>query len=128
MNNQKPPTSTADRLIVSGIHLELTEALRNTVVDKTARLFRHQEHIVRLRVDLEHDKSRDVQQRFIAKGYIEISGPDLVASVASEDAYKSLHLLVDKLDGLLRRRASHRKENQHHPRDVEIPADLPKLT
>jgi putative sigma-54 modulation protein len=127
MNNHSAPT-TADRLLVRGIHLDLTDALRATIADKAARLFRHQEHIVRLRIDLEHDKTSAVDRRFVAKGYIEISGPDLVASVASEEAYKSIDLLVDKLDGLIRRRASQRKDKQHHPHPVEITDTLPKAT
>lgn len=128
MNNKNLSSSAADRLIVRGIHLDLTDALRNAVHEKTARLFRHQDQITRLRVDLEHDaKKHDLDHRFVAKGHIEISGPDLIASVASDDAYKSIDLLVDKLDGLLRRRASHRKDNLHHPHGVEIPAELPKI-
>jgi putative sigma-54 modulation protein len=128
MNNNNLSSSAADRLIIRGIHLDLTEALKNAVTEKTARLFRHQEQIVRLRLDIEHDKTRHTGQRFVAKGHIEIGGPDLLASVASDDAYKSIDMLVDKLDGLLRRRASHRKDNLHHPHGIDIPADLPKVT
>jgi putative sigma-54 modulation protein len=128
MPNNPVLTSAADRLIVRGIHLELTEALRTAVADKTARLFRHEEHIIRLRIDLEHDKTQDVNHRFLAKAQIEIRGPDLIASVASDDAYKSIDLLVDKLDGLLRKRHSHHKEKTHHPRGVELTDEIPKVT
>jgi putative sigma-54 modulation protein len=128
MPNNSVPTPAADRLIVRGIHLDLTDALRTAVTEKSARLFRHEEHIIRLRIDLEHDKTQDVNHRFLAKAQIEIRGPDLIASVASEDAYKSIDLLVDKLDGLLRKRHSHHKEKTHHPRAVEITDELPKAT
>src|SRR5512140_2406740 len=40
-------------LIVSGIHLELTPSLKTFVREKAERLFRHQERIVRIRVELE---------------------------------------------------------------------------
>lgn len=116
MINNETPSSAADRLIVRGIHLDITDAIRNAVVEKTARLFRHDDQIIRLRVDIELDKTRDVSSRFIAKGQIEITGPDLVASVAQDDAYKAIDFLVDKLDGLLRKRHSHRKEKIHRPR------------
>ena len=125
MINKNLPTSAADRLIVRGIHLELTPALRNAVTEKSARLFRHQEHIVRLRIDIEHDQSKAVDFRFIAKGHIEIGGPDLLASVASDDAYKSLDLLVDKLDNLLRRRASEYKGRRHEHATAEVIAEGP---
>ncbi len=127
MTNNHVPSSAADRLIVRGIHLELTDALRTAVAEKTARLFRHDDHIIRLRVDLECDKTQDVNHRFLAKAQIEIRGPDLIASVASDDAYKCIDLVVDKLDGLLRKRHSHRKEKIHHPHGVEISDEIPKI-
>ncbi len=128
MINNETPSSAADRLIVRGIHLEMTDALRNAVVEKTARLFRHDDHIIRLRIDIEHDKTRDVNTRFVVKGQIEITGPDLVASVAEDDAYKAVDFLVDKLDGLLRKRHSHRKEKIHRPRELGEADALPEAT
>ena len=127
MNKNEPSSSAADRLIVRGIHIDLTDALRNAVAEKTTRLFRHEDHIVRLRFDIEHDKTADVNRRFVAKAEIEIRGPNLIASVASEDAYKSIDLLVDKLDGLLRKRSNHRKEKIHHPHGVELTSEIPKV-
>lgn len=114
------------KFIIRGIHLDLTDALRRVAMEKAARLFRHNEHIVRVRLDLELDKTRGAKDQFIAKGRIEISGPDLLASVHSEDAYKSLDLLVDKLDGLLRERHGLRKDKRNHPHAAELAAHLPK--
>lgn len=114
MNSQSPTPSAADRIIVRGIHLELTDSLRTIAQEKGAKLFRHQDAIIRLRIDLESDQTKDTTQRYVARGLIEIGGPDLVASVSSEDAYKSIDLLVDKLDSLLRQRASRFKERRHH--------------
>ena len=62
----------------------------------------------------------------MAKGHIEIGGPDLIASVDSDDAYKSVDFLMDKLDGLLRKRHSELKEKRHHPHAVELDTSLPK--
>jgi putative sigma-54 modulation protein len=115
------------KFIIRGIHLELTDALRSIAREKAARLLRHNDHIIRVRIDLELDKTRGTKDQFIAKGRIEISGPDLIASVQSEDAYKSLDLLVDKLDGLLRERHGRRKDSRNHPHAAELPSDLPKV-
>ena len=82
-------------------------------MEKSTRLLRHNDHIVRVRVDLEHDHTKGDRAAFLAKGHIEISGPDLIASVASEDAYKSLDLLVDKLDRMLRERSRHRADRRN---------------
>lgn len=102
-----------DKLLFRGVHLDLTQALRDIVAEKTARLFRHEAGLVRLRLDLEHDRTKSPAQAFVARGRIEVRGPDLVASVASEDCYKSVDLLVDKLDALLRRRHQQRVATRH---------------
>jgi putative sigma-54 modulation protein len=115
------------KFIIRGIHLDLTEALKQIAIEKATRLLRHNDHIIRLRIDLELDKTRGNADQFVAKGRIEISGPDLIASVHSEDAYKSLDLLIDKLDGQLRERHNHRKDKRNHPHAVELDSSLPKV-
>lgn len=125
-NSKNLPPDLAAKLIVRGIHLDLTDALRVAAAEKTARLLRHNDQIIRLRVDLELDKTHEVGSQFIAKGHIEIAGPDLLASVTSDDCYKSLDLLVDKLDGLLRRRHGLHKDKRNHPHGIDLDTTLPK--
>ena len=126
MNRDTLPT-TESKVIIQGIHLPLTDALRQTTLDKVTRLLRHSDEIVRIRIDIEHDKTRGTDAEFVAKGRIEIRGPDLIASEQSEDAYKSVDLLVDTLDGLLRARHGRRKDHRNHPHAVELGVDLPKV-
>lgn len=113
MSTQPTPDSSSTPIIVRGIHLDLTPALRQAAADKFARLLRHEHGIVRLRLDLELDKTRGARDLFVAKGRVEIRGPDLLAHATSEDAYKSLDLLVDKLDELLRRRHQKRANTRN---------------
>jgi putative sigma-54 modulation protein len=113
-------------VIVSGIHLDLTPSLKFYVNEKVARLFRHEERIVRIRVELESDGKNDVTRPFIAKGHITIHGPDMNCSVASDECHKAVDLLVDKLDRMLRRRARLFKVKRKHPHAVELGALLPK--
>lgn len=115
------PELVESKLIISGIHLDLTDALKTAVRDKVTRLLRHDPRIVRIRIDLEHDRTRDHNSEFVAKGHIEVGGPDILASVASEDAYKSIDTLMDKLDGALRRRHSEHREKRHHGHGVGAP-------
>lgn len=103
-------------LLLRGIHLELTAALRRFVADKTTRLFRHDPQLIRVRVDLEHDRTRGAVGAFVAKGHLEVPGNDLLASVASEDCYKSVDLLVDRLDRMLHRRATKNRAHRHDAR------------
>ena len=112
-----PPSEPAENILVRGIHLEITPALRAAALEKGARLFRHHARIIRVRLDLEHNHTADDSSRFIAKGHIEISGPDLIASVASGDAYKSIDLLIDKLDRMLRERTRTRADRRNNRPD-----------
>lgn len=113
-------------IIISGNHLDLTDALKQAVYDKMDKLFRHESHIIRLRVELEYNQNISHQKEFIAKGHIEINGPTIVVSVESEDLYKSIDLLSTKLDRQLRRRSRLRKVKRKDTHDVEIPASIPK--
>ncbi len=106
-------TALAEKILVRGIHLTLTPALRTAALEKSARLLRHDDHLVRIRIDLENDHTKHEHTRFVAKGRIEISGPDLIAAVESDDAYKSLDLLIDKLDRMLRERSRARADRRN---------------
>ena len=119
-NSKNPlsdPTSnlragSSEKILVSGIHLEITPALRESILKKTARLLRHQINLVRVRICLEHVKSD--RTPFVAKGHVEISGPDLIARVASDDGYKSIDLLVDRLDRMLRERTRAKADRRNN--------------
>ncbi len=109
MNRHTPQ----NELIVSGIHLDLTPSLKTYVQEKTQRLFRHEERITRIRVELECDPKQSVAKRFSAKGHITITGPTLNAVVAADECHKAVALLIDKLDRMLHRRASLHKARRY---------------
>ena len=113
-------------LIVSGIHLELTPSLKTFVREKAERLFRHEERIIRMRVELECDRNPAVGVQFKAKGHIQIQGPDMNASVQADDCHKAVSMLVDKLDRMLNRRHQLLRVKRNHPHAVELAAEIPK--
>ena len=113
-------------IIVSGIHLELTPSLKTFVHEKAERLFRHEERIVRVRIELECDPKQAVSNRFTAKGHIEIHGPDMNACVQSDEMHKAVDLVIDKLNRMLRRRARLFKVKRKHPHDIDLVTMLPK--
>lgn len=118
MNRQNNP----QEVIVSGIHLELTPSLKAFVQEKAERLFRHQERIIRIRIELECDAKQAVAQRFTAKGHIEIYGPDMNASVSTDECYKAIAMLIDKLDRMIQRRAHLVKARRQHVRVTDLEA------
>ncbi|HNC23015.1 MAG TPA: ribosome-associated translation inhibitor RaiA [Opitutaceae bacterium] len=114
-------------VIVSGIHLELTPSLKTFVREKAQRLFRHEDRIVRVRVELECDRNEAIVNRFKAKGHIEIHGPDINATVQGEECHKAISELIDKLDRMLVKRHHLHKEKRNHPHPVEFNGvELPK--
>jgi putative sigma-54 modulation protein len=111
-------------IIISGHNLDLTAALKRMVIEKVSKLFEHENHIIRIRVELSQDQG--TKPSFHAKGLIEIRGKDLIADAESEDLYKSIDLLENKLDRMLRRRSRLRVKKRKQTHGVEIPADIPK--
>lgn len=105
-----------DKIHVQGIHLTLTPALKEAMHDKAERLLRHNSHIIRIRMELEFNDTKTPTERFTAKAKIEIDGPDMIASATSDDGYKSVDLLVDKLDKLIRERHAKRVHSRNDDR------------
>lgn len=115
------PASFPDRIIVRAIRFKLTPELHVAALAKGMRLFHHHQRVIRIRIDLERCSVKNDVSRFGATGRIEISGPDVVASAASDSAGKSLDLLVDKLDRMLRERSRHRADRRNdYPTGMEF--------
>jgi putative sigma-54 modulation protein len=80
---------------------------------------------VRIRVELECDSEQSVSNRFVAKGHISIHGPDMNATVSSDECHKAVGLLIDKLDRMLGRRSKMYKNKRKHSHAIELGAELP---
>lgn len=78
---------------ISGHHLEVTDALRDYVNDKFARLERHFDKITNVQVIMQVEKLR---QKIEAT--LHIAGGEVVANAEHEDMYAAIDLLTDKLD------------------------------
>ena len=113
-------------VIISGHHVDLTPALKELIHQKVEKLFVHEDRIIRLRVDLSFDAARNGAGEYAAKGHIEINGNDIVVNTRSNDVYKSIDQMVEKLTRQIRRRSRLRKVKQKNVHDVDIPATIPK--
>lgn len=95
-----------NNLIISGLHLDLTDALKNIVSDKMEKIFKHEEKIIRVRVELDQDsRSSSHKNQFTAKGHLELKGSTITISSSSDNLYKAIDDLIEKLDRGLRRKA-----------------------
>ena len=50
--------NTKNAIIITGVHLELTQALKDKVNEKMDKLFAHEAGIIRIRVELEYNAHR----------------------------------------------------------------------
>ncbi|MDB4385388.1 ribosome-associated translation inhibitor RaiA [Opitutaceae bacterium] len=104
MTPEIAPEVLDQKLIISGIHIDLTDGMKQHVRDKVSKLLRHEQHIVRVRVTIEYHQTKSNHGQFTAKGQIEIQGPDIVAGESADDAYAAIDKLVSELDRGLRKR------------------------
>lgn len=101
----RSPNVSEPRLILRGVHLWLTDSMKTSIRQKAERLFRHEPRIIRIRISVACDRQRS-SRKFTANGRIEMRGPDLSAAVTTENAYRSVSLLIAKLDRMLRKRTT----------------------
>ncbi|MFK8043627.1 ribosome-associated translation inhibitor RaiA [Congregibacter brevis] len=94
------------QIVISGHHVDVTDALREYVEAKFERLQRHYSQISKSEVTLIVEKM--VQK---AEATVHIAGKDLFAAADSEDMYAAIDALVDKLD---RQLIKHKEKNRPH--------------
>ena len=89
---------------ISGQHLEVTQALRDSINDKFARLERHFDKITNVQVILTVEK---LQQKIEAT--LNIHGGEVVGNAVHENMYTAIDNLYDKLDRQLKK---HKEKTQ----------------
>jgi ribosomal subunit interface protein len=100
------------------MHIDLTEDAKALVNGKVQKLFNHDGKIIRISVSLAHDQNKSKNDAFVAHGKVEVDGRDLVARAASDDIYKSIDIMVNKLD---RQLVDKVKLDNDRKKEVQIP-------
>lgn len=116
MNNS---AESAAKIIMQGVHVELTAALQTAIREKFAAILRHNPWIVRINVRLQRDQHHGHHHHYSATGQIEVGGPDLVATVKGDDAYALIDGLAQKLDEQVRERHERRKDKRNHAPSID---------
>ena len=81
-----------NNLILSGVHFDLKDSHKSLVSEKMEKIFKHEEKIIRARIELEHDsKSSSHENEFVAKGHLELKGSTITISSASDNIYKAIY-------------------------------------
>lgn len=114
-------------IILSGVHVELTEALKLKVYEQLEKLFAHEPRILRVRVELECEKHASSHRgEFLAKGHVELKGRTFFVAERMDDLYSAIGSLSQKLDRKLRRHSRRRESDRKHAQPVEfgVPAEV----
>jgi putative sigma-54 modulation protein len=109
-------------LNLTGVHLDITPAIRAYVVSKLDRVNRHFDHVIDVTVVLSVDKLR---QKIEAN--VHVRGKDLHAEAVAPDMYAAIDDLADKLN---RQILKHKEKLSAHRTDREtidpqLPAPAP---
>lgn len=94
-------------IILSGHHVEITDALRQYVNTKMEKLERHFDNVTDVHVVLSVEKLRHK-----AEATVHIAKSDLFADATEEDMYAAIDALVDKLDRQIKKHKE--KLTDHH--------------
>lgn len=92
-------------VLITGVHLELTEAIKSIVHEKMNKLFRHEPDMICVRVELIRNVEKKGPDAFEAKGILELRGSNCVVSAFSDNLYNAVDALEEKLLRKLRNRA-----------------------
>ncbi|MEO8345322.1 MAG: ribosome-associated translation inhibitor RaiA [Betaproteobacteria bacterium] len=83
-------------LNLTGIHLEITPAIRAYVVAKMERVTRHFDHVIDVNVVLSVDKLRQK-----VEANVHVRGREIHAESTEPDMYAAIDSLIDKLDRMV---------------------------
>jgi len=98
------------QLDITGHHLEITDSLRNYVIEKMEKIERHFDHVGNTHVILSVEKTRQM-----AEAKVNVSGGELFANAENEDMYAAIDALVEKLDRQVKKHKE--KLTDHHRTD-----------
>jgi len=96
-------------LNLTGIHLDITPAIRAYVVAKMDRVTRHFDHLIDVNVVLSVDKLRQT-----VEANVHVRGKDIHAESTDADMYAAIDSLADKLD---RQVVRHKEKLSAHRQD-----------
>lgn len=102
-------------IIITGIHIDLTDAIHTIVHEKMAKLFQHNTRIVQIRVELTQDSNKLDHKTFMAQGIVELPGPNLIVTTDSDDLYRAIDDLELQLLRKLRQRARMARSKRKQP-------------
>lgn len=108
-------------IVVRGRNVEVPDHYRQHVAEKLARIERYDDHIVRVDVELQHEKNprqAEICQR--VEITCRVRGPVVRAEACAADFYKALDIAAERLERKFRQAADRRRvhHGRHTPTSV----------
>jgi ribosomal subunit interface protein len=88
-----------NKINISGLNMSIGEELKSVIEQKFNKLFTHQSRIITASINISKSDG------FTAKGHLELKGKNIILSAHSDNPFKAIDDLTNKLDRGLRRRA-----------------------
>jgi len=85
-------------ILITGHHLELTQAIRDYVTNKLERITRHFDQVVDIAVILGIEAPSDKDKRQRAEINLRVKGEVLHAESYAQDVYAAIDTVIEKLD------------------------------
>lgn len=98
--------------LLTGQHVEITPAIRAHVYDKMQKVIRHFDQILEIEVILGIEKTTEKDKRHRAEVNLRVKGHTFHLDNYADDMYKSIDLLVDRLDRQVSRHHARIKDHQ----------------
>ena len=106
-------------VVVTGRHIELSERYRAHVEEKLGRLEKHDHRIIRVQVEVEHERNPRQSDRAVRLELTAVSkGPVIRAEACAADKMSALDMALDKMAAQMRRAADRRRV--HHGRHAPV--------
>lgn len=118
-------------VVVTGRHIEISDGFREHVADKLAKLEKHDHRIIRVAVEVAHERNPRQHDRAIRVQLTARSrGPVIRAEAAADDKLAAFEQALDKMAAQMRRAADRRRVQRDRRRvsTAQAFADGPVLT
>lgn len=90
-------------IIITGLHLEMTDAIKQYTTEKVNKMKKYLENITSVRITLEVRKTKSSGDVHIAKAIVHVPGNEIITEVEDKNLYSAIDLLADKLERQVRK-------------------------
>ena len=108
-------------VVVTGRHIDLSDRFRLHVEEKLGRLEKHDHRIIRVQVEVEHERNPRQHDRAVRVELTAHSkGPVIRAEACAADKMAALDVALDKMASQMRRAADRRRvhHGRHNPKSI----------